>query len=91
MRAADTVNLAVAAAATIRRLRRGEAVVGAFRAELVALLMGMVAVAAGRPAAQSEADAGEVIDLMVSLCRSAGMSGLDMAARFNEAVERRAR
>lgn len=92
MSGADTIKLAIAAGAAVRRLRRGDAVVGAFRGELVALLVAVVAVAAGRPAAQPiQQDPNELIDLVVDLCRSAGMSGTDLAVRFNAAVERRPR
>jgi hypothetical protein len=84
----DTVKLAIAAAAAVRRLRRGEAVVGTFRGELVGLLLGIVTVGAGRPAVGAT-DPGELIRLLVSLCRAAGMSGPEMVSRFNDAVERR--
>lgn len=89
MPGADTVKLAIAAGTVLRRIRRGDAVVGALRAELEALLAGMVAVGAGRPSSVPIAtDPCELIDTMVVLCRAAGMSGLDMAAHFNAAVER---
>lgn len=70
----DGAKLAIAAGALAVRLRRGEAVIGT----------------AGNPApGRADADPGVLIDLLVVLCRSAGMSGPEMAARFNEAVERR--
>lgn len=89
MSSTDTVRLAIAAAAAARRLRRGDAVVGVFRADLTSLLVAMIAAGAGRPAVVANVDPAELINLTVGLCRAAGMSGADMAARFNDAVERR--
>ncbi|MBP2301287.1 hypothetical protein [Azospirillum picis] len=92
MTGADTTRLAIAAGAAVRRLRRGDAVVGAFRADLIALLTGMVVVGAGRTASPAIAtNPAELVDLVIDLCRASGMSGLDMAAHFNAAVERRPR
>ncbi|SMH62554.1 hypothetical protein [Azospirillum agricola] len=86
---AAAVKLAIAAGAALHRLRRGNAVVGDFRAELEGLLAGVVAIGAGRPqSVRLDTDPYALIDALVVLCRSAGMSGPDMAARFNDAIER---
>lgn len=92
MTAAPTAALAIAAGAALRRLRRGDAAVGTFRAELVGVLSGVVTSAGNRPQPlRLDTDPCALIDLAVELCRDAGVSGLDMAARFNDAVERRRR
>ncbi len=88
----DNVKLAIAAGAALRRLRRGDAAVGAFRAELVGVLLAVVTRAGNRPQPlRFDTDPCELIDLAVELCRDAGVSGHDLAARFNDAVERRRR
>ncbi len=85
----EAIKLAIAAGAALRRLRRGEAVVGAFRADLMAVLLAVVTVTAGRsqPPRQND-DPGTLIDAAVTLCRASGMSGRAMAERFNDAIEK---
>lgn len=90
MAAAVTVppRLGIAAAAMGTRLMRGDAVTGQLRTELITLLGDMVATCAGRPQARLSADPAAAIELLVRLARDAGMSGIDLAATFNDTIER---
>lgn len=80
--------LGIAAAALATRLLRGDAVNGDLRSELVTLLGDVIATCAGRPQARLSADPAAAIELLVRLARGAGMSGVDLAATFNDAIER---
>lgn len=82
------VRLGIAASALALRLRRDEPVVGDLRRDLIVLLGDVLATSAGRPQVRLSSDPLAAIELMVSLCRQAGMSGYDLAAAFNDAVER---
>lgn len=86
--AAIPTRLGIAAAAILLRLRRGAPVTGELRSELATLLADVLAACAGRPQARVSADPAAAVELLVRLARDAGMSGIDLAAAFNDAVER---
>lgn len=82
------VRLGIAASALALRLRRDEPVIGDLRRDLITLLGDVLTTSAGRPQVRLASDPIAAVELMVLLCRQAGMSGYDLAAAFNDAVER---
>jgi hypothetical protein len=89
MTASSQTALGVEVGAALRRLRDGRALNADGRARLVDLLGRVLVELSGRPAPRRVAeDPVAVVEAAVMVARDSGLTGMELVAAFNQAVER---